>query len=66
MNRQLPPFKQEIIDYTGTESFPMKPKLAKLLQELKYTPVRCHKKSPLVFLTCLNHKLVVFGCFAAG
>ena len=45
---------QGIIDSAGEVTFTKEPKLAKLLRELKLTPVRYHKKRPLVFLVCLQ------------
>ena len=44
---------QGIIDCKRTETFAKEPKLAKLLWELKPTPVLNNKKSPLVFVSCL-------------
>ena len=41
------------MDPTGTEIFAKEPKLAKLLRELKLTPVLNNKKSSLVSLACL-------------
>ena len=40
-------------DPTATETFEKKPKLAKLLRELKSTPVSRDKKDSLVFIACL-------------
>ena len=44
---------QGIINIAGTETSAKEPKLAKILRELKLTPVLYNKKSPLVFLVCL-------------
>ena len=44
---------QEIMTPTGIETFANKRKLAKLLRELKLTPLSHNNRSPLVFLACL-------------
>ena len=53
MESVMPWQHQGIIDSTGTEAFAKEPKLAKLLQRLKLTPVAYHTKHLLVFLVCL-------------
>ena len=58
---------QGIINCEGTETFAKKPKLAKLLPELKPTPVSYNKKvhwflSHVPVMANLLH----FGCFSAG
>ena len=49
---------RKIINFTRMETFTKKPKLAKLLRELKSTPVSYNEKVLYLFLTYL--------CFAAG
>ena len=49
----IPCCYQGIIHATETKTFAKEPKYAKLLRELKRTPVRHYKQSLLVFLVCL-------------
>ena len=46
-------FMQESIVSPGSETLAKKPQLVKLFRKLKSTPIRCHKKSPLVFFVRL-------------
>ena len=47
--------------------FAKEPKLAKLLRELKSTPVRYYKKSTdFLVCLCVTAFFLCFGCFAAG
>ena len=48
---------QGIIDSTEMENFSKKPKLAKLLRELKPAPVSCNKKDEWFFSHACNGKL---------
>ena len=44
---------QEVIDFTGAETFAKEPMLAKLFRELKVTPMLYNNKSSLVFVAWL-------------
>ena len=44
---------KELYILTGMETFAKEPEFLKLLRELKSTPARRYKKSPLVFVVCL-------------
>ena len=52
-----------MIDSTGTEAFAMEHKLAKLLRELKWTPVRYYKKLTGFFCMSVTLNLLCFGAF---
>ena len=54
-----------MFDYTKAKTFAKKPKLAKLLWELKSTPVRHNKKKSTGFYRMsVTAICCVFGCFA--
>ena len=57
---------QGIIDSTKMRIFAKEPKIVKLFQELKLTPVRCRKKVHWFFLYVCNAKFAAFLCIAAG
>ena len=57
---------QGIIVPTGTENLAKEPKFVTLFRKLKSPPLRCYKKSPLVFSYVCNTKFAAFCCFAAG
>ena len=48
------------------ETFAKNPMLAKLLRELKLTPVWYHKKSAVFSLVCLQLQFVVFPVLCCG
>ena len=53
-------FDQRIIVSTGTETFVMKPELAKLLRVLKLTPVSYNKTFRWFFSHVCNEDFAVF------
>ena len=55
-----------IIDPTETEYFAKEPKLAKLLRELKSTPVLYNKKARWFFSHVCNEKFAVFWVLCCG